>query len=293
MVLMGCKQEPQLNLLKHATVHYPSASAIEYHNNRLFVFGDDAAWFMVMDTAFRFMDSVRLFSDTTYRIPKHTKPDLEAVAFEDRTRQLVVISSGSLNNRNYVAHIQAADYRRFLLDTFYYAPLRERLNRIEELNLEGLTKAGNKWIAANRANQTHRKNLLLISDSLPWKNGTLTYQELQLNTPGIAGVSGLFYWRERDILFLTCSEEETATAVSDGAIGNSYLGWVENYSAQIKKEQIQPSVLINLSERFNAVKGHKIESLTLQQLNQKTAILYLAADDDNGESSFFQLRLSL
>lgn len=293
MVLISCKQEPQLQLLRHSTVHYPSASAIEFHQNRLFVFGDDAPWFMVMDTSFRFVDSVRLFSDTTYRIPKNTKPDLEAVAYDDAAGQLVVISSGSLNNRNHIAQIQLQDYRRFLLDTFYYSPLKQRLNLIEELNLEGLTKAGGNWIASNRANSTHKKNLLIVSDSLPWKKGRLAYQELQLTTPTIAGVSGLFYWGERDMLLFTCSEEATANATSDGAIGDSYLGWIEQYSKQAEKEIIQPSKLINLSKSFSAIKGHKIESLTIQVLNKKTTMVYLAADDDNGESSFFQLKMRL
>jgi hypothetical protein len=290
-VLTACHKNPKLTLLKQITIQYPSASAIEFYEDKLFIFGDDAPWFIVTDTGYQIIDTVSLFRDTAQRIKKYLKHDLEAVTIDTDRNVLVAISSAATPNRNYMAAIQLPDYHIFQLDTFSYSSIKQQLAFIDEINLEGLTKTGKNWIAANRANATHPQNYFIISESLPWLPGTISQQKVLWKGSGLIGISGLYYWQERDLLLLTGTEEATANALEDGAIGDSHFAWIHNYSKQIEKRSIEISGSINLSTAFPSFKGHKVESLTLQKINKGDTFLYLVADDDNGASTLFKMKI--
>src|SRR5690349_12255279 len=70
---------PELELLSSKVfTHYPSASAIEYNKGKIYVFGDDSPYMLVTDTFFNIIDSVVYLNDTSYRMSKETKKDIES-----------------------------------------------------------------------------------------------------------------------------------------------------------------------------------------------------------------------
>ena len=83
---------------------YPSASAIEYFDEKLYVMGDDATNLLVLDTSLNIIDSIPLLSYPGKRIPKDIKPDLEASALnadnlfllDQALYHLIEISHGDL-----------------------------------------------------------------------------------------------------------------------------------------------------------------------------------------------------
>src|SRR5829696_2726341 len=80
LLTANCKSKTphlQLRVVKQL-LQFPSASAIEYSNHRLYVFGDDAAYVLVLDTMFNQTDTIRYLPDTAYRISKITKADIES-----------------------------------------------------------------------------------------------------------------------------------------------------------------------------------------------------------------------
>ena len=88
--------KPELISVKSLS-RFPSASAIEYHAGKIFLFGDDAAYLLVLDTAYRQLDTIRYTNDTAYRIPKQIKPDIEAAALISINHQKYLCALGSFS----------------------------------------------------------------------------------------------------------------------------------------------------------------------------------------------------
>src|SRR4028118_2317958 len=79
MVSIKNSAAQKIKLLKKTHLpDYPSASALEFYNGRLYVIGDDASSILVLDKEHQFIDSIHLFPSKEKRIDKAIKPDLEA-----------------------------------------------------------------------------------------------------------------------------------------------------------------------------------------------------------------------
>src|SRR3569832_2353379 len=78
-ILLGLVSCGSNNMLKEVKQfdHYPSASGVEYFNDRYYVIGDDANDLLVLDSNLTPSDSIRLYSFAEKRIPKAIKADLE------------------------------------------------------------------------------------------------------------------------------------------------------------------------------------------------------------------------
>src|SRR6188768_2086511 len=74
---------------------YPSASSIEYYDEKLYLMGDDATKLLVLDTDLNIVDSIPIILYPWNRIPKDIKPDLEASALSGDN--LFLFGSGSLS----------------------------------------------------------------------------------------------------------------------------------------------------------------------------------------------------
>ncbi len=294
---MACSRQPAASLLHTKQIDFPSASAIEFYNNKVYVFGDDATYFVVLNSDYTIFDTLHYLNDSMVRIPKSRKPDIESAAIVGSSggNTVMAFSSGSTPQRNFVFEMQADKPFAFSYNAFPHELLTKNLAPLPEINLEGATKIGTRWVFSNRANTTNRFNHLIICDSLPWVENSRPpiLQKLILDETGVTGVSGLYYLKEKDILFFTASEEATPNAVLDGAIGDSHIGWITNYSLQIKKLEIAPSVMLNLSKMDTAFKGQKIESLTMESFLNNEVIFHLAADNDDGSSGMFKVRVRL
>jgi hypothetical protein len=89
------------------------------------------------------------------------------------------------------------------------------------------------------------------------------------------------------------SSEATNNAYDDGVIGDSYIGWVNGINQKLQQPDIMLDGLINLSEVSAAFKGEKIEGLCIESANGDELILHLIADNDQGESRLFNVRLEI
>lgn len=297
ILIAGCaKQSPRLQLLKAKRfTHFSSASAIEYAGEKLFGVGDDATYLLVLDTGLHVLDRVAYWQGAETRIPKESKPDLEAATILAHGDQAFLYAFGSLSTPlRYTLYQFPLDS----LKAFTQSPFRPRPSaRISEWNIEGATMVDDQLILANRANNTNRDNFLVLHTFAP--AGDTTGGEakvLQLSLPEeglVKGVSGLFYEPQSDRLFFTASEEDTENAVADGAIGESYLGWIEDFSRKMFRNSVVPDALIKLSNIDRAFLGQKIESVCALPPTGKGLVLFLAADNDNGQSQLFKVALAL
>lgn len=293
IILTSCRNnQPALYYQHHRTIDYPSASAIEYYDNRLYIMGDDATYVLVTDTAFEILDRISLFATQGDRVPKYKKHDIEAAGLQvsKGLARLYFLSSGSLATRNFLITGEPP-FMVFRVDTFSHQLLRQSLAKIPELNIEGFTQIDHRLVLANRGNLAHPKNFLVVCDS-----GVLSenrkIQQLEWKNQPFIGISGLFYDSSNDRLWLTGSEEATGNTLEDGAIGDSHLAWINNYQQRLKDSVLRPDGEVNLSKQYPAFHGHKIESITLQTVRRNRYFLYLAADNDNGKSTLFKMALT-
>ncbi len=289
------KQSELTLLAVHRLTTFPSASAIEYTNNTLFVVGDDANSLLLLDSGYREVKRVPFFPGSGSRISKELKPDLEAstlLDYGDRT-YLYVFGSLSAPNRRTVYAFPVDAPQDFTKSSYQ----NKFSSEIKAWNIEGATLVNDVLLLANRANNTYPYNHLVAETYVPGgKVANSTAKTLKLLLPDhgkIKGVSGLHYVAESDLLLFTASEEDTPDALQDGAIGSSYLGWIEHFSRKMYRKETSVNGFINLSEVHTAFRGQKIESVCLQNTRAGTMILHLAADNDNGESTLFKIALGL
>ena len=290
------KKEPQLQLIVAKTLtDFPSASAIEYANGKFYVFGDDATYLLILDSNYNRVDTVHYSTQNAYRISKFAKPDIESATIISVGNEMHLYALGSLSTQNrmelfYFPLVNVHGY-----STFDYSPFAEKLKALPELNIEGLAFVYSKLVMSNRANKTHKTNKLIISDDNfdENKNFPPTIIDLLIDSTNILGVSGLYYVEEKDLLLFTASEEDTPNALDDGKISDSYLGFIEKFSAKMEDKTITPNQLIKLSTINKIFIKQKIESVCVEKITGSEMILHLVADNDNGESRLFKMKVVL
>jgi len=285
-LINSCKEkEASVKLLFSKTLDFPSASAIEFSNNKLYLLGDDAPYLLILDTAYNLVDTVQYIQTADVRLSKSTKPDIESafILHSNGTVQVVGIGSMSTPNRftnflfDIIKQTFSATHRLFNADV--------RFPEIEEINIEGSAMVAGNIVLANRANNNNPKNHLLLYN----ENREPFISELILKDEAkVIGVSGLYYLKEKDLLLFTASIENTSDATVDGAIGDSYVGWIDAYSKKMNQKRLEPSVMINLSNSHSEFKGQKVESVCVGSWKGDQLLLHLVADNDNGQSRIFK-----
>jgi hypothetical protein len=292
--------KPRIILLNSVLLpDYPSGSAISYYDGKFYLVGDDARNIAVLDRDYREAGTIPLFEHPEKRIPKTEKTDFETAVITDIQQQphLLAIGSASRKEREQVMLLPlrqpSGHFSRF--DTAVFTA-RLRGSGIKEVNIEGATLAGELLILANRGNNTYPENHLLITGKDYWfhqDEAPLSVLPLTL-PPGMnsfLGVSELCYDPLSDTLLFTLSSEATANAYDDGAIGDSYIAWVNHFSQKIKQTGLSLDALINLPEANAAFKGEKIEGICIEAAHHNEWLLHLVADNDKGQSRLFRLKL--
>jgi hypothetical protein len=160
----------------------------------------------------------------------------------------------------------------------------------EEINIEGTAVVGELLVFANRANLKTKKNHLIFWNR---KDKAVAKEIILPVTTGIAGISGLHYIPEKDLLLFTASEENTENALDDGDIGASYLGWIEDFSKKTNKTGLTTDGFLDLPATDKRFLHQKIESACLEKIRENVLRLHLAADNDNGRSELFTVDLRL
>jgi hypothetical protein len=295
-LINSCKEkDPELQLLSSQLLPYfSSASAIECYNNQLYIFGDDASYLLVLDSNYVIDDSTTYFIDTSHRIAKEIKPDIEAATLLDFGDQTYLYGFGSMSTTNRkMVYSFPIDSLRGFIKTVYFP---KKISEIKEWNIEGAAFVKDQLLLVNRANTTNKNNYLLLETFIANKSKDSTSRAIKIDLPqqqNVIGASGLYYIDERDLLLFTASEEDTPNAFDDGIIGNSYLAVVKDFSKKMFRNSIAPDVLINLTNVNATFKQQKIESVCLEKFIGNNMILHLVADNDNGQSSIFKIRLTL
>ncbi len=278
--------------------HFPSGSGIEFYEDQMFLVGDDARDILVMNNNWKTRETINLFPGNTFRTPKDLKADFEATAivYINRLPFLLILGSGSMETTRYkgtLMNIKTRALEEIDLTVFYN---RLKQSGIAELNIEAACLLDDKVVLCNRGNKNQPENSLIITSSDFWKKqATADIIKIKLELeekPEMApGFSGLTYSYKNDWLILTASTEDTDNAIDDGAIGDSYLGIIENISRKIKRKRIKINEWFNFSEVNEKFSGFKIESVCIQADKEKKLKLHLVADNDKGESFLFKVRL--
>ena len=298
-LLLSCARSPKTGcnpeLLQTTLLpHYPSASSLALVGDRLYVIGDDAPWLLVLDRDHRPVDSLRLFASTTARIPKPIKADLETSAFISihDTGYLYAISSFSTPVRNRVLCLATGNDSHPRLISNHSASFR--LPAVSQLNIEGATFVQDRLVLSNRANTTNTVNQLLVTRLVNGMPDTSTI--ISVTLPGItttAGISGLHYVAENDLLLFSASTEDTPNAYTDGPVGESYIGHIKAFSSRWHSDRLTADTLIALGPCLGQSLPQKIESITAGPLQGNTLEIHLAADNDNGQSILYKMRWRL
>ena len=277
---------------------FPSGSGIEFHDERLFLVGDDAKEVLVLSKGWKELERLPLFESNEARIPKAVKADLEATAIVsvNRIPRLLILGSGSKEQHRNKAVLLNLD--SYLKDEFDVTPFYNRIQEagVKPLNIEAAALVEDHMLLCNRGNKKNPGNQVIITKNGFWKKQqqaeiAVVPIELPLNDSKSVGISGLSYSILNDCLIFTASTEATDNPVDDGPIGDSYLGIIENASRKIGRKSLKVNELLNLRDTHELFRGFKIESVCIQSEKQGRLKLHLVADNDTGKSYLFKLRV--
>src|SRR4030095_9215523 len=295
IIILSCGRKNNMSDLQLKKLDYPSASCIEYYDGKLYLMGDDATKLLVLDTNLNIVDSIPIISYPENRIPKNSKPDLEASALNGDN--LFLFGSGSLSPyRNFAwkHNLKTKDNDSINLEPLF---LKIKELGIEQINIEGACFVSGKLILANRGNKGYPHNHLIITDEKFLDNDS-SFQTFiiplaaQKDTASFKGTSGLCYVKESDQLILTISTENTRSSHEDGAIGKSYLWIIDNISTKINDRALGTKRVIDLEYIDPRFKGQKIESATVIKETNKLIYLALVAENDDGRSTVFKMSIT-
>lgn len=280
---------------------FPSGSAINLHNEKIFLVGDDATQVLVVDKEYRKVDSIRLSDYSGKRIPKSKKSDFESAALIDVNGDptLLILGSASAENRKKMAVINLSGENGTTAKEYKLDEFMTRLNdEGMDLNIEGMTKVAGNLVLANRGNIANPTNSIIVAtENFRENQHAAAIKIFNLNIPpdstDFIGVSDLHYVESTDVLLFSFSSEETTNSYDDGKIGDSYLGWIWNLSSKIDSSEWKLDGMINLTTVDPEFKNEKIEGLCAESVQDNVYILHLVSDNDDGFSKLFKIRMEL
>lgn len=254
--------------------------------------GDDAPQLLVLDTAHRVIDSIVLFENRIARIAKSEKADFESSFLYTDSGKTYLVAVGSLSTlkRNRFAWIDL-EGKKITRTT----QVSLKAPEVAAPNIEGASLIDGQLVLANRANLTDKVNSLLVMKPF-FSATTEAVHNIRIDLPAksnAVGISGISYYKLKDLLLFTASTEMTGNAYADGTIGESYIGIISSASKQLRRTSIHPDEFIPLSSFLNEKSPQKIESVMVEKDEGKHLILHLAADNDNGQSTLFKMRWKL
>jgi hypothetical protein len=295
---------PKIELLNSTLLtDFPSGSSINYYRKKIYLIGDDATSILILDKDYQQIDSLQLFNYSGKRIPKADKVDLEASAFITIHQQeyFLLVGSASKPQREKVFLIPFTETGLDMKSLRIYDDdkFTDRMKRkgIEEVNMEGITIINDYLILTNRGNRKNQANHFLVTEVGFWREDrkvNLNIIPVQINASyDVPSISEICYVETFDILLVTLSTEASDNAYDDGAIGNSYIGFINNISSKLNNNDLTIDTLINLSEVHADFKNEKIEGVCVESIHDNTLIVHFVSDNDNGESKLFKAKLML
>jgi hypothetical protein len=299
--------KPAIALIRSLLIaDFPSGSSINYYDGKLYIIGDDANNLLVLDNNYQQVDSIRLFDFPEKRIPKAQKADFETSTLikVNGANYLLLLGSASREERKKEMLISLSnavpDGDRSLKPVLYTAAFFEQLKTkgIDDVNIEGATVIGDLLVLGNRGNTANPQNHLLFTNHIfsnPQNEMALSISKLVLpaQSGGFAGVSELCYVASKDILLLTFSSEITNNSYDDGAIGNSYIGFIYDITNKLHYPELLLDEMIDLPAIDKDFENEKIEGICVEGINGNELHIHLVADNDGGESKLFNVKLTM
>lgn len=291
MVSINSKTSAQafLQLVTEKTLNFPSASGIEYYNDKLYVFGDNATHLLILSPDYNQADSVLYWKSNEKVIDKQDKPDIESAMIAEKDNDTVLYGVGSMSDKKRWLVYEFSLNDLSVKNTHFF-DRNKVFKGLDEINIEGSTVVNNMVVLCNRANEKTKRNHLLFWN---WKDSLVTKEIVLPKTKMMAGMSGLCYVKEKDLLLFTASEEATNNAVKDGEIGDSFIGWINNFSNKMSEQSFTPDGFSRLSSFDKAFTKQKVESVSVEKISGDHLLLHLVADNDDGKSKIFKVRLKL
>lgn len=294
LLLAACRdKERQVlkgELMKVRVIDYPSGSTLNFYRGKLYLMGDDARHLLILDTALNAIDSVDLFESLSSRIPKPVKPDIESSEIIEK--QVWLLGSGTITPyRDSVFQVDILDKK--IKRSSLKAVFDKISSKIEKLNIEGFAKIKDQIILGNRRNSPGIHNYFIaVSESFLEDDplGEVRVIPFVAPTPD-AGISGLSFFAKRDLLFITCSEEFSKSAIADGEIGQSYLGIISQASNKLDVDSISTLNWVPFSVISRVFNNTKIESVAISEIRRGLYHLYFTADNDDGKTILFKVRM--
>lgn len=288
---------PEFKLIRHKRFsEYPSGSAITYWNKVFFITGDDSTDILKLDEVLNVMGSVKVEKYAAKRIPKPIKPDYEASALIHTSigDKLLLLGSAATEIRKKISLVSLEDNNKVIHLNSEVFSRRLRKLGIRELNLEGITLVGSEFLLANRGNLGYPENHLIVTGPEFWNNQSsvsmrLIHPDLKKITQEFTGISDIFYLPEADVLFMCTTCEATSNVYDDGAIGKSYLVWINNFQSKLSQDTCLPDGWLDLQMLDKIFVGQKVEGLCVQKVNSKTLHIQLVSDNDSGDTGWFEL----
>ena len=299
LLFFGCRQGSDTNLIveyERVFDSIPSASGIAIKDGNAFIVCDDGTGIYKIDLENFQQEKIPVagLPFDEYREDKSVKHDFESACFakwQDK-EYLLALGSGSAEPRDSVLLLNTSDYsdqKILSLNTLYRQLQLLTGTDSTQWNIEGLTIAGDSTIILNRGNNlmitcsTNAYFSLLLNeqDTLP----RISYRKIKL--PFIeqheARFSGVCTIDENHLLFCA-SVEDTPDWTQDGPVLGSYFGI---YSLQDNK--VIATYL--LKDKQNKIVKEKIESVDIFQKTRDDLIFLTTADNDNGTSKLFRIKL--
>ena len=275
--------------------NFQSGSSLDFYDNKIFVVGDDTRDLLILNKNFEELNRVRLFESEDRRIAKDLKADLETstIIEYNGSPSMLMLGSGSKDNKSfgYIINLDTLETEKFKYDIFINR-LKDEYG-IADVNIEGSACVSDYFLLSNRGNKTNPDNLLIVTENNFWeKQSRVNISLSRILLPNKdAGVSEIYYEIDSDTLFFTASIEHTANNYDDGKIGDSFIGYILNFSSKLYKDTVTPDLFINLTEVDSSFNKQKIEGICIEDNTGGNYVINLVSDNDNDESIIFKIEL--
>lgn len=291
-------------LATKALPDFPSASAINFREGHLYIIGDDATHILVLDRQYSQVKKIILTKYAGKQIPKNEKMDLEAafmLAYGSKASILTFGSGSKKLRRKYLSLEVGEIHDSTEVEIFENNTFIQKIKSIgiAEVNIEGATLMDDSLILSNRGNRSHPENFLIRSSLAQLRSQDNRYPTLVKFSAGPlvknsnSGISDISYLPSLDCLVIILSTEDTDNALDDGAIGESYVGVINNFKLALETGSVCLSDVIKLSDVDIQFLKEKIEGICIEFIEGSTMTVHLVSDNDDGESKIFKLSLSI
>lgn len=282
-----------------------SASAVWYYNNSLYLAGDDVPWLYQLNNEFKITNKNRLSNIDSLvngRTPGSIKADFESMDIFslDGTDMVLVLPSGSKEIARDTAYLISLSNEKVI----YKRNIRRLFKKIiahaniqaSELNIEGLAIDDNHVYLLQRGNITDNFvvkiprgaffNFFQHHTIVP--DISLFHHDLPKSKEVSSGFSGACILPDQSGMLFTASLENTTTALADGEVQGSYIGFIP--FCKMSSGAFSITKLMHEGRPF----AKKLEGITIKNsLDENHFEVITVCDNDDGTSDIIELTIGL